>query len=137
VRLLKNSFILTKLLLIFTKEGIDYMYKLFDIVFLEEAFDFLNNLDKKHSNKILYNIRKVQSGHDPELLKKLQDEIWEFRTLYRGTQYRMFAFRDKTDPHNSLVVSTQGIVKKQSKVSLNEIKRAYQIRKKYFEEKNQ
>lgn len=111
------------------------MHKLFDIVFLEEAFDFLNNLDKKHSSKILYNIRKVQSGHNPELLKKLQDEIWEFRTLYHGTQYRLFAFWDKTDSQNSLIVSTHGIVKKQSKVSLNEIKRAKQIRKKYFEEK--
>ena len=97
----------------------------------------MNNLDKKHSSKILYNIRKVQSGHDPELLKKLQDEFWEFRTLYRGTQYRLFAFWDKTDSQNSLIVSTHEMVKKQSKVSLNEIKRANQIRKKYFEEKKQ
>ena len=41
----------------------------FEIVFLNEAFEFLRSLDKKHSNKILYNIRKAQQKHDPELFK--------------------------------------------------------------------
>jgi len=41
----------------------------FDIVFLDEAFEFLKSLDKKHSSKILYNIRKAQSKHDPEIFK--------------------------------------------------------------------
>ena len=53
---------------------------------------FLNSLDKKHMEKILYNIRKSQVAHDPELLKKLGEEIWEFRTLYQGLQYRLLAF---------------------------------------------
>ncbi len=35
------------------------MDKLFEIVFLEEAFEFLKSLDKKHYEKILYNIRKA------------------------------------------------------------------------------
>lgn len=60
------------------------MKKLFEILFLEEAFEFLQSLDKKHSEKILYNIRKSQIEHDPELFKKLDDEIWKFRTLYQG-----------------------------------------------------
>ena len=51
------------------------MQQLFDIVFLEEAFVFLNGLDRKHYQKILYNIRRSQAEHDPELLKKLVDEI--------------------------------------------------------------
>lgn len=59
------------------------MKKLFEIIFLEEAFEFLRGLDKKHYEKILYNIRKSQMQHDPELFKKLTDEIWEFRTLYQ------------------------------------------------------
>lgn len=33
---------------------------------------------------------------DPELFKKLTDEIWEFRTLYQGLQYLILAFWDKT-----------------------------------------
>jgi mRNA-degrading endonuclease RelE of RelBE toxin-antitoxin system len=43
----------------------------FEIVFLKEAFEFLQSLELKHSNKILYNIRKSQQKHDPELFKKL------------------------------------------------------------------
>jgi len=116
------------------------MDKLFDIVFLEEAFKFLSNLDtsnldKKHYEKILFNIRKSQVEQDPELFSKLQDEIWEFRTLYQGLKYRLLSFWDKTDSDNTLVVSTHGFIKKRSKVPESEIQKAKQIRKKYFEDK--
>ncbi len=53
------------------------MDKLFDIVFLDEAFEYLSNLEKRHYEKVLFNIRKAQTGHDPELFKKLKDEIWD------------------------------------------------------------
>lgn len=112
------------------------MHKLFDIVFLDEAFEFLSSLDKKHYEKILFNIRKAQIEHDPELFKKLKDEIWELRTLYQGLQYRLLAFWDKTNSENTLVVSTHGFIKKRSKVPDNEIQRAIQLRIKYFEEKD-
>lgn len=111
------------------------MDKLFEILFLEEAFEFLNSLDKKHYEKILYNIRKAQTEHDPELFKKLNDEVWEFRTLFQGLQYRLLAFWDKTDTQNTLVISTHGFIKKRSKVPDNEIQKAIQLRKKYFEDK--
>ena len=39
----------------------------FEIVLLVEAFEFLKSLDIKHSNKILFNIRKSQQKKDPEL----------------------------------------------------------------------
>jgi phage-related protein len=109
------------------------MNKLFDIVFLDEAFEFLSGLDKKHYEKILFNIRKVQIEQDPELFKKLTDEIWEIRTLYQGLQYRLLAFWDKTNAKRTLVVSTHGFIKKRSKVPYNEIQKAIQIRTKYFE----
>jgi len=70
------------------------MGKFFEVVFLEEAYDFLKSIDKKHYEKILYNIRKAQLENDPKLFKKLNDDIWEFRTLYQGLQYRMLAFWD-------------------------------------------
>ena len=111
------------------------MGKLFDIIFLEEAFAFLSELDKKHYEKILYNIRKAQTEHDSELFKKLTDEIWEFRTLYQGLQYRLLAFWDKTSSENTLVISTQGFIKKRSKVPDKEIQKAKQLRMKYFEDK--
>ena len=107
----------------------------FEIIFLAEAFEFLKALDTKHSNKILFNIRKAQQKNDPELFKKLTDEIWEFRTLYQGLQYRMLAFWDKTNKTNTLVISTHGFIKKQSKVPDNEVSRAETQRKKYFQDK--
>ncbi len=51
------------------------MVKLVEVVFLDEAFDFLQSHDRKHYEKIILNIRKVQIDHDPELFKKLKDEI--------------------------------------------------------------
>jgi phage-related protein len=111
------------------------MNKLFEIVFLEEAFEFLKELDRKHYEKILYNIRKAQTETNPELLKKLSDEIWEFRTLYQGSQYRLLAFWDKSSAIETLVVSTHGFIKKRSKVPENEIQKAIKIREKYLENK--
>lgn len=111
------------------------MNKLFEIVFLDEAFEFLSGLERKHYEKILYNIRKAQVETDPELFKKLNDEIWEFRTLYQGLQYRLLAFWDKTDATETLVVSTHGFIKKRSKVPDSEIQKAKQTRTKYFADK--
>jgi phage-related protein len=111
------------------------MDKPFEVIFLEEAFAFLRKLDRKHYEKILYNIRKAQIENDADLFKKLNAEIWEFRTLYQGLQYRLLAFWDKTDEQNTLVVSTHGFVKKRSKVPDNEILKAKRLRTKYFEDK--
>src|SRR5215217_884768 len=99
------------------------MDKLFEIIFLDEALNYLIGLEKKHYEKILYNIRKSQVKIDPELFKKLTDEIWEFRTVYQGFQYRLLAFWDKTLPKETLVVATQGFIKKRSKVPENEIEK--------------
>ena len=111
------------------------MNKRFEIILLEEVRVFLRSLEQKHYEKILYNIRKAQIKNDPELFKKLTDEIWEFRTLYEGLQYRLLAFWDKTSTTETLVISTHGFVKKQSKVPEQEIKKAIQSKSKYFEDK--
>jgi mRNA-degrading endonuclease RelE of RelBE toxin-antitoxin system len=111
------------------------MDKLFNVIFLDEAFEFLKSLDKKHSEKILFNIRKSQMANDPELLKKLTEDIWEFRTRYQGMQYRLLAFWDKTETDNTLIISTHGFIKKQDKVPDSEILKAKRSRVKYFEDK--
>ena len=111
------------------------MEKNFEILFLDEAFEFLKGLDRKHYEKILYNIRRAQVENDPEIFKKLSDDIWEFRTLFQGLQYRLLAFWDKTSSVDTLVVSTYGFIKKRSKVPENEILKAIQIRTKYFKNK--
>ncbi len=111
------------------------MDKHFEILFLDEAFEFLSSLERKHYEKILYNIRRSQVELDPELFKKFSDDIWEFRTLYQGLRYRLLAFWDKTSTIDTLVVSTHGFVKKRSKVPDNEIQKAINIRTKYLVEK--
>lgn len=65
---------------------------MFKVKFLEEAKKFLDSLYEKPRNKISYNIWKSKISKEEELLKKLDDEIWEFRTLYNKSAYRLFHF---------------------------------------------
>ena len=107
----------------------------FSVEFLEEAKDFLEELDEKSRNKILYNIWKARVSNDKELFKKLQDEIWEFRTVYNRTYYRLFAFWDKSGEIETVVISTHGLIKKTDKTPKGEIEHAQTLRKRYFNEK--
>lgn len=120
---------------IFALHTLEILMHNFEIELLEDARQFLLSLDKRHAEKILYNIRKAQSQQDSELLKKLKGDIWELRTHYSGIQYRLLAFWDKTDSSNTLVISTHGFIKKQSKVPDKEVERARQIRINYFDNK--
>ena len=108
----------------------------FRVEFLEEAKEFLDEVEEKARGKIVYNIWKSQSSNDKELFKKLQDEIWEFRTKYNKVYYRLFAFWDKTDKDDTIVISTHGLIKKTDKIPKSEIDRAEKLREKYFKEKN-
>jgi len=108
----------------------------FEVIFLGEAIEFLEELDEKAREKILYNIDKARYVNDPKLFKKLTKLIWEFRTLYQKKQYRILAFWDKEDDMETLVVTTHGLVKKTSKVPKNEIEKAEEIRKIYFDDKS-
>jgi phage-related protein len=87
----------------------------FEIEFLPEAIGFLDNLDDKTREKIYYNIKKAQQTNDNELFKKLNDNIWEFRTLYNSKAYRLFSFWDTTTGQERLVIATHGILKKTQK----------------------
>jgi len=111
------------------------MNKLFEVIFLDDAYEFLKSLERKHYEKILYNIHKAQSEHNPTLFKKLHNDIWEFRILYQGLQYRLFAFWDKSVASETLVIATHGFLKKRSKVPDNEIQKAIQLRITYFDDK--
>ena len=107
----------------------------FEVELLPEAIEFLEILDDKAREKIYYNIKKSQSVNDNELFKKLNDFIWEFRTLYNGRAYRLFAFWYRKDGHETLVIATHGIFKKTQKTPPREIKKAEEIRKQFLEEK--
>ena len=107
----------------------------FDIELLPEAVDFLENLDNKTREKIYYNLKKAQFVNDNELFKKLNDFIWEFRTLCHGKAFRLFSFWDRCGSTETLVVATHGILKKTQKTPIKEIKKAEEIRKQYLENK--
>lgn len=107
----------------------------FEIELLEDAFDFLEKMEMKHRKKVLQNMNRAKFRTDPKLFKKLEGEIWEFRTLYAGLHYRLLAFWDKSEKTETLVFATHGFIKKKSKVDKKEIDRAEGIRQLYFKNK--
>jgi phage-related protein len=108
----------------------------FDIILLDEVLELFDILDEKTKEKIIYNIDKSKYFSDTGLFKKLEDEIWEFRTKYNRMYYRLFALWDKLDKTETLVVATHGIIKKTDKIPKTEIEKAKAIMKLYFEQKN-
>ncbi|HET8828930.1 MAG TPA: type II toxin-antitoxin system RelE/ParE family toxin [Pelobium sp.] len=108
----------------------------FETKFLEEANEFIAELDQKTIRKIFYNIDLAEQTNDPKLFKKLKNEIWELRTKFGGLQIRLLAFWDKSDNKKTLVIATHGFIKKVDKVPAKEIDRAERLRDKYFNNKS-
>jgi phage-related protein len=106
----------------------------FEVLFMEEAVTFLDALDRKSREKILYNIDRAKVTYDRGLFKKLTDDIWEFRTLFNKTHYRLFAFWDN-DGQRALIIATHGLIKKTDKTPLLELEKVKRLRKEYFESK--
>jgi len=109
--------------------------EIFETKFSEEVDDFISQFDPKTIRKIFYNIDLAEQTNDPKLFKKLQNDIWEFRTKFAGLQIRLLAFWDKTDKKETLVIATHGFIKKGDKVPANEIDRAVRLRDRYFSKK--
>ena len=110
------------------------MKERFKVLFSKDADDFLESLSQKAKDKILSNIRKAKYVLNPKLFKKLEGtDIWEFRTLFNGVCYRLFAFWDTETC--ALIVATHGIVKKTQKTPKKEIEKAEAIRLEYFNDK--
>lgn len=103
---------------------------------MQPAAEFINSLSDKARKKVVYNINRVKNGEkDKELFKKLDStEIWEFRTIFNGTKYRLFSFWDTEQ--NTLVVATNGFIKKTQKAPHKEIEKAQALMKEYFNNKN-
>ncbi len=105
----------------------------FKVELHDDAVEFLRRVDEKSRQKIVSNMHRASLCLDPKLLKKLTGDIWEFRTLYAGKQYRMLAFWDRRGGEDTLVIATHGFIKKVSKVPQKEIDKAKAIMKLYFE----
>lgn len=108
------------------------------MVLLDDAVEFLRSIPESAKDKVYYNIQRVVCGEqNSEIFKKLgSSNIWEFRTLYNKSAYRLFAFWDTT-AGEALVVATHGIVKKSKKTPAKEISKAEAMRKNYFDDKEQ
>ncbi len=102
----------------------------FDVIYMKAALVFLESLPEKAKDKIAYNISKSRYFMDKELFKKLDGEIWEFRTKCQGITYRLLAFWDKDT--GNLVIATHGFIKKTQKTPEKEIDRAEALRKEYY-----
>ncbi len=125
----------SKIKLLYLETFVTFAKKLmryFQTRFLEEADEFIAELDTKTARKVFYNIDLAEQTNDPKLFKKLHDDIWEFRTKYSGLQIRLLAFWDKKDKKETLVIASLGFIKKTDKVPKNEIERAMKIRANYF-----
>lgn len=111
------------------------MTEKFRVLFLKEASEFIDSLDEKARDKVIYNIHKAKFSNDKELFRKLRGEIWEFRTIFKKTHYRLLAFWDKSGKTDSIVISTHGLIKKTDKIPAGEVEKAERLRKLYFESK--
>jgi phage-related protein len=107
----------------------------FAVIFLEWARDFLDSLEDKTRQKVIYNVWKSREINDPELFKKLNENIWEFRTKFLTKHIRLLAFWDKTEKSETLVIATHGFIKKTQKTPKSEIEKAERIREQYYKEK--
>jgi hypothetical protein len=78
--------------------------KKFSILFLEEAYDFLNALDDKTREKIIYNIDKASVINDPALFKKLMMKYGSSEPNIRTTSIASLHFGTKgtSKIHSSL-----------------------------------
>ncbi len=110
------------------------MVEYFEIVYSDEVGFFFESIEDKARKKIIYNVDKAKLTLDPELFKKLDSDIWEFRTIFNKKQYRLLAFWDKRNNKKTLVIATHGFIKKTQKTPRQVINRARQIMEIYFKE---
>lgn len=104
-------------------------------IYLKDAESFIDGLPKKAQRKMFYNIELICGGvRDVRLFKKLEGtEIWEVRTQYAGNAYRLLSFWDTEE--DTLIVASNGFVKKTQKTPKKEIEKAENIRNEYFNNK--
>lgn len=113
------------------------MGKNIEIVFLDEAENFFDELPEKMKDKFSFSFYKVKNGYKGPWFEKLKktDGIFEFRERGDNKFYRIFAFWDSTLEFETLIIGTHGINKKTNKTPRKEINKAETIKKEYFNSK--
>lgn len=110
------------------------MEKPIDVLLMPDAEEFIDSLDKEAKKKIFFNIRKTLQGLKGEWFEKMKgtDYLYEFRTLYNRQYIRLFAFWDTRDNKKSLIICTNGLLKKTAKTPDNAIEKAERLRRMYL-----
>ncbi len=104
----------------------------FKTIFLESADEFIRTLDLKTHKKLFQNIRVSEQTSNSKFFKKLNKNIWEFKVRFSNKQIRLLAFWDKRNKDATLVIATNGFIKKTQKTPKKEIAKAEQIMNQYF-----
>lgn len=92
--------------------------------------EFIDELQELDQMKILVLLKYAGDYGPPrnlEKFKKLEDDIWEFKSF----QVRLLCFFDK----NQLIILTHGFVKKSKKTPKSEIEKAKRLQKEYLSER--
>jgi len=103
---------------------------------LQEASDYLENLQEPVRRKMFYQMDLLKQGIYTGNFKKLiGSDIWEFSINQSSGFYRLSSFWDRNGNTETLVVCTHGFNKQSNKTPPNEIRKAENIRNKYFIER--
>ena len=98
--------------------------------------NFFHPYQRKHETKLFTIQTNVPMDMQTKTYSKKLDgtDIWEFRTLYNGVCYRLLSFWDTEK--SALVIAVNGFQKKTQKTPKQEIQKAIEIRKEYFNSKH-
>lgn len=97
--------------------------------FVREFIDKFKEEDKKKVLKLLQRSADVGIPKNKEKFKKLSERIWEFKSY----QVRILC----TLEGNKIILLIDGFIKKKNKTPKNEIERAKNLLKRYWEHKNE
>ena len=104
-------------------------------IFKNYFWDFYNQQSDKVQLKIDWTIDLIRTTPivPKKFFKKLKnaDDLWEIRVSADNGIYRIFCFYDD----DNLIILTSGFQKKTQKTPKQEIKKAINIKKEYYESK--
>lgn len=103
------------------------MQKHFEILFLEEAFAFLSSLERKHYEKILYNIRKSQVEIDSELLKNSQTIFGSFEHFIKVINTGSLHFGTKLQDWRPWLSLLMDLLKKEAKYPKTKLRKQFAL----------
>lgn len=94
---------------------------------------FMESLNENEREKIQYGLLllKTQMILSLRFVKLIRDGIFELRTSYSGSYFRVFFIFDE----GSIIVLFNGFIKKTKKTPKNEIEKAIKIKEAYYADK--